>query len=202
MIKKCKRCGKTIIAYPYLVRQGHGNYCSLICYGLIRRTRIERKCKRCGKSFWVSQSAAKRSPAIYCSRKCWYQSLDGRKFYERLKKTNSERRIPAEEKERRRGIFSGEKNPTWKGGRIKDFHGYVFIYCPDHPHANNKNYVREHRLVMEKDLGRFLLPSEVVHHFNGIVDDNRRENLMLFTSTGEHTRYENQQRERIKIGAN
>jgi hypothetical protein len=79
----------------------------------------------------------------------------------------------------------GAKNPSWKGGR-KLLRGYVQLLCPDHPFADSKGYVLEHRLVMEAHMGRTLLPTEVVHHINGVRDDNRIENLMLFSSVAEH----------------
>ena len=51
---------------------------------------------------------------------------------------------------------------------------------PEHPFATKSGYIREHRLVMEKKIGRFLQPNEVVHHINGNRQDNRVENLQLF----------------------
>lgn len=65
--------------------------------------------------------------------------------------------------------------------------GYVFIYAPDHP-GSNRGYVQEHRLVMEKSIGRYLYKHENVHHINEITDDNRIENLQLMT-IGDHSRH-------------
>jgi hypothetical protein len=59
--------------------------------------------------------------------------------------------------------------------------GYLLVWAPEHPEANSFNRVQEHRLVMEEHLGRYLFPDETVHHKNGIRDDNRLENLELWS---------------------
>lgn len=75
---------------------------------------------------------------------------------------------------------TGDKSHLWKGGRNVIRDGYIEIYTPDHPAARGGKYVREHRLVMEKMIGRYLEPYEEVHHKNGIRDDNRPDNLELW----------------------
>jgi hypothetical protein len=81
---------------------------------------------------------------------------------------------------------SGEKNRFWKGGRTTDKAGYVLIYRPDHPHANNHGQVREHRLVAERTLGRYLTPTEVVHHKDDDPSNNAPENLVVYETNGQH----------------
>lgn len=79
-----------------------------------------------------------------------------------------------------KGDKRGANNPFWKGGKYKDSQtGYVYVYAPDHPFANKKGYISEHRLVMEDFIGRHLRQNEAVYHKNKAKDDNRITNLEI-----------------------
>jgi hypothetical protein len=81
----------------------------------------------------------------------------------------------------------GSEVPWWKGGRTKLANGYISLQVGEgHPMAGKYGRAYEHRVVMADKLGRTLLPDEVVHHINGIRDDNRPENLMLMENSAAH----------------
>lgn len=138
---------------------------------------LPRNCIICGKEFVPFASNLRHGQGKCCSQKCGGISKRGRhhskEAIEKMKKAAA-------------GRYSGQENPNWKGGKVKIMQGYVMIFNSIHPWANNRGYVLEHRLVMEKHIGRYLSPDEVVHHINGIKDDNRIENLELFESQSEH----------------
>jgi hypothetical protein len=121
----------------------------------------EKICLMCGNLFYVE--SYRFNKAKYCGFKCSGMAT----------------------KNRLRGV-----SPNWKGGRARHTNGYMYIVCRDHPNKVTGQYVLEHRLVCEKTIGRFLEKSEVVHHVNGIKDDNRIQNLMVFSSDSAHNRFE------------
>jgi len=82
------------------------------------------------------------------------------------------------------------KHPGWKGGRIRHSEGYMLIKQPNHPFANKGGYLPEHRLILEKLLGKFIDPQKFhVHHIDGVKTNNSTNNLLLLSPL-EHYRIE------------
>lgn len=76
----------------------------------------------------------------------------------------------------------GPNSSFWKGGRQVLKSGYVLVYAPGHPNSQKNNRILEHRLVMSQVLGRPLKPHENPHHKNGNKQDNRPDNLELWST--------------------
>lgn len=116
-------------------------------------------------------------------------SISQKKKWERIKAdpilyAQVRARISANHARPSKGKF-GPDSTGWKGGRYTTKRDkYIYIWAPNHPHAKRGGgggggYVLEHRLIMEKTLGRYLDADEDVNHINGVKDDNRPENLIL-----------------------
>ena len=84
-------------------------------------------------------------------------------------------------------------------GKSRKDSGYVLLYKPDHPNADKKGYVPEHRVIAEEKLGRQLKPNEVVHHINHIKDDNRRENLQVMSMKDHKSFHSQQERKTVDL---
>lgn len=83
--------------------------------------------------------------------------------------------------QRRRNGTDMEHTKRRQDGRYINSNGYVLVSAKD-PRTRN-GWVMEHRLVMEKSLGRLLTKQETVHHKNGNREDNRMENLELWSKS-------------------
>lgn len=87
----------------------------------------------------------------------------------------------------RTGPRAGQGHRDWKGGRTLDKHGYVLVWAPLHPlAAAPSGYVREHRLLAETLLFRYLKRDEVVDHIDDCPYHNWPDNLRLFPSNADH----------------
>ena len=103
-----------------------------------------------------------------------------KKFSQNLMGNKRRLGIPHTDEDKKKMSQPGKKNPRWNGGRFVSKDGYVMIWKPGHPRARNGKYVCEHLLVAERALGRpLVLGKELVHHINGIRDDNRPQNLLI-----------------------
>ena len=141
------------------------------------KSRVEKQvCPTCQREFMGRVDR----PSGRCSRQCFFENKDYRKLRSEIIKPRN--LIPS-------------NTATWRGGRHSDEKGYVLIYMPSHPKTKDGRYVYEHRLVMEKHLGRYLKSKEVVHHINGIKSDNRIENLEV-TNQSKHASEHLSQRNR------
>lgn len=97
--------------------------------------------------------------------------------------------ISIETREKISAANQGKKNSNWKGGRNKNSKGYIDVHSSNHPCKDARGMVREHRLIMEKHLKRYLNKSEVVHHIDRNKQNNYLSNLMIFQNNSAHIKF-------------
>lgn len=176
-------------------------------------------CEHCKKSFHLPKNVSLSNWKIrkFCTRKCKTLSSRGKpswnagkcppfeitnEYREKMKKIALSKgygkwmkgkKLTYKQKQLRKEKIGdkniGKNHPMWKGGKQIGSDGYILKHAPNHPNKMKRNSVREHRLVVEKALGRYLNSKEVVHHINEDKKDNRIENLYLFSNDKEHLAY-------------
>ena len=72
----------------------------------------------------------------------------------------------------------GKRERTYKR---KILSGYIELTIPDYPSARNYGRVFEHTYVWEQANKKQLPKGWIIHHLNGIKDDNRIENLVALS---------------------
>lgn len=148
----------------------HQKYCSKKCQLISVHQRnikaVERECEYCKKKYIpVGKNRVGKGGDHFCSDECRHNvrrtETFGQPHYKRYGK------------------------PQWKvdgsthrpSGRTWETNGYVYVW-------DSGKRRMEHQIVMERRLGRPLTYDETIHHKNCIRNDNRDENLELWT--GKH----------------
>lgn len=87
---------------------------------------------------------------------------------------------------------AGYQTNFYHKGFITTWNGYIMIHKPDHPKADARGYIREHRWVMEEHLGRYLESHEHVHHKDENKQNNDISNLEIQVNV-DHIAYHSRQ---------
>lgn len=170
----CKICQKIFYVWPSQQKK----FCSMKCRDIAYKNLPEYNIFKGKNCNFYKGNVTEEINCLYCGKKIRVYISEKRKF---CNNKCANRYIGFNHR--------GDKHGMWKGGKRINTQGYVDIFCPDHPFTDCHNYYPEHRLVMEKYLGRFLYPSEKVHHINKNITDNRIENLELFANHSEHMKH-------------
>lgn len=207
----CFKCAKKAENHRRYLRKGLGIRTCDKCHKPFKRIRIEqticspclqsRTCKKCNKEF--STRSHKREYCFECvgpisrAKKRYELYKAGTTLCRYCNKTFTRTYYKQSVCSDCRMLYRKPKKVLTIPERLEEGYrkldhrsGYVYIYAPEHPEANTRGYVYEHRVVAEQKIGRRLLKNEVVHHKDEVRSNNDPDNLEVMDK-GEHARLHN-----------
>ena len=155
--KLCIHCGKEFTV-PF-ARRDTAKFCSRLCSDSHPRKHNEVQCRECGKLFPMKESQSQRNNRMgnFCSSQC---------------NSNARSRL-----------YSGDKNPNWKGGRNFDSDGYA-IYSDVASRKLGLGTLKVHQANVLIHLGLKKIPQRMhVHHRDCDRTNNDIDNLQLINAS-------------------
>lgn len=147
------------------------------------------QCDWCGKEFERDECQIKGKKHLFCSKQClatFSSKSKNPNGYKDLKPyANISKHMTELNKELNTTRMTKEVRSKLRKAHLGkgECSGYSKIYGK-----------LAHRVIVEEMIGRKLTPEEVVHHRDGDKYNNSYDNLVVFPSVGEHTKYHNELR--------
>jgi len=166
MIKKCNLCNKIFHTY-----KKNSKCCSKKCADIFK---TGKRNKKFGTKYSEEMKINMRRSRVYIN--CLYCSKE---FW------NIKANI-----ERGKAKFCSKKcHYSYAKTITRQHKGYNLIHIPDHPFSNPHGRIKEHRVIIEKIIGRYLNRDEEVHHVDRNRLNNNIKNLMCFINKSAHARF-------------
>ena len=169
----CEQCGKRFVQSKSNASKNRvAQFCSYECRGMARRNRVSVKCQQCGKSF--ERAVWQDGRAKFCSYDC-HDAFRRTTITKVCRGCGTQFERTGFDEIVKASFCTDQCRSEYMAKGKLDQNGYRTIMV-------DGQRVFEHRHIMEVHLGRALVGEENVHHKNGVRDDNRIENLELWST--------------------